>query len=431
MTMANGYVVEENGTIDDQMKFLETVSSDAVSVSPVSKFSVNQGGEHASDTTSIFHIHGISVAKIDRDLLFEICRKLADDPLILDYKQMVFPKASNTKGQLCDKIEKIVSLWEILTAKSSAVTDKKFTLSPMAKMQLKKDIHQFNKNAFKISESWSNFDPNATLPIQTNRKQHPRPYVWSLRYRPYILALACNTPSCRHCPCNLPFSQKDEQFNSDHHCSGRADCDYLEKKRKNAMDKKMTIEQFLVGLETEHGLPIFKKVFSANIRITWFLIMLEACMCLFAVTCAECNRTKARDMGENLANEKQFKNNPDLINMQVEAGEKYLKLGFLLMWRTAWKDYKKREADKMDKDKVITIDFDFGWFETLYIVDLAKCLHDKAFLDFMVHNAPYTILCNIPNILKYILEEDLVACPGRDGTLDESTWERRGSMKQK
>ena len=42
----------------------------------------------------------------------------------------------------------------------------------------------------------------------------------------------------------------------------------------------------------------------------------------------------------------------------------------------------------MDHDEDSKIDFDFGWFETLYIVDFAKCLQDQAFLDFMERIAP-------------------------------------------
>ena len=58
------------------------------------------------------------------------------------------------------------------------------------------------------------------------------------------------------------------------------------------------------------------------------------------------------------------------------------------MWRTASRDYRKRKAEKMDHDEDSKIDFDFGWFETLYIVDFAKCLQDQAFLDFMERIAP-------------------------------------------
>ena len=127
---------------------------------------------------------------------------------------------------------------------------------------------------------------------------------------------------------------------------------------------------------------------------------------------------KARDMQEwDSDARKSFERDPEYFNEQLECVKTKLKFGFLLMWRAAWKDFKKRERQKVEEEEEIEIDFDFGWFETLYIVDLGKCLEDKAFLDYMEYYAPCTIttLCKIPNIHKYVLEEDLlVAAPGRN-----------------
>ena len=406
----NGYEVKLDQTIHDEKKFLATVSCDAVSVSPVSRFPLVSGPW--TETTSIFHIQGIAIVNIPKKLLRQICKKLANDPLISIYKKTLIPKRSDSKYTLCVKIQAVVGIWEMLVAKSNDNEDQEFSLTSNAKWQLRNDIRQFNKNALEIIESWVEFDRNAAFPISHDKSRTP--YVWKSTSRTFVLTHACNQVRCRHCPCSKPFPKPDEEFSPDKHCSAKSNCDYLERVREKALDKKMTIEQLSGYVERQHGLPLFKKMFPRHPN--WFLAMLECRLCLVSISCRECNIAKARDMQESGSDARMsFERDPDYFNETVESAKKILKWGFLGMWRAAWNDFKKREQQLVDEEEEIEIDFDFGWFDTLYIVDLGKCLGDKAFLDVMEYYAPCTILSNIPNIHKYVLEEDyMVAAPGRN-----------------
>ena len=187
------------------------------------------GWDYVVNTTSIFHIQGIAVVNIPKKLLLKISKKLANDPLISDYKEIARPSREDSKGVLCMNIQAVVGIWEMLVAKSNDNEDQEFSLTSNAKWQLRNDMQQFNKNALKISESWVESDPKTAFPISHDKSRTPD--VWKNTSRTFVLTHACNQVRCRQCPCSKPFPKPDEEFSPDKHCSAKANCDYLERMR--------------------------------------------------------------------------------------------------------------------------------------------------------------------------------------------------------